>query len=78
MGIHQCYSMSCVYPSVNRATGSYVLHLDSKNLPGQMYNDTVAIAIGRKPVPSSYTLMCFLTLRWDRKPGRATKTGEHD
>lgn len=59
MGILQCYGMLYVHPSVNRAAWSYMLHLGSKNLPGQTYNDTVAMAIGRKSALSSYTMMCF-------------------
>ena len=48
MGILQRYSMSFAHPFINRARGPYMLHSDSKSLPSQTYNDTVAMAVGRK------------------------------
>ena len=55
-----------------------MLRLDSKNLPEQTYNDTVAMAIGRKSDLSSYILIYFLTQSWDRKPRGVTQYNLHN
>jgi len=59
MGVLRRYGMSYTYLSVNRGWGSYMLHPDSKSLPSQTFNDTVALGVGRKPGPSSYPSMRF-------------------
>ena len=59
MGILQRFGTSYVHPSINRAGGPYILHPDSKSLPDQTYNYTLAMAIGRKFSLSPHPLMCF-------------------
>ena len=52
--------------------GYRALHITPrpKALPDGTYDDTVAMAVGRKSGCLSYTLVCFLMWSLDRGPGR--------
>jgi len=76
MGVHQ-YHGTLYILLLPIEQHDLTLRLDSKNLPEQTYNDTVAIAIGRKFDLSLYLLVRFLTRSWDRKPGGVTQRNPH-
>lgn len=76
MGTLQYHGVLFIHPSVYRVTQSHMLRFNFQSLPGEIYNDTVAIAVGREFGHLSHPPVFFLTL-WDRKPGGNTQTNHH-